>query len=79
MNHEDPFTVEDKERVTLVKQIQECKLKKNSHIFVCLAIAKRGNEDRATSPEGEAEIEQLLYGYVATCHNASMEFMKTNQ
>ena len=27
----------------------------------------------------DREIEQLLHGLVSMCHNAAMEFMKTNQ
>ena len=41
-------------------------------------IIKRGQE-AGSGPEEEFEIERLLHGYVSMCHNAAMEFMKTNQ
>ncbi len=41
-------------------------------------ISKKGQESTG-SQEEEFEIERLLHGYVASCHTAAMEFMKTNQ
>jgi len=38
---------------------------------------KKGNEANGSEEEKE-EIERLLHGIVSMCHNAAMEFMKTN-
>ncbi len=42
-----------------------------------IEISKKGQESTG-SQEEEFEIERLLHGYVASCHTAAMEFMKTN-
>ena len=40
---------------------------------------QQGNDEQSASPEGEAKMEQLLRGYVETCHNTALEFLKTKQ
>jgi len=41
-------------------------------------IIKKGAEATG-SPEDDEEVERLIHGIVSMCHNAAMEFMKTNQ
>ena len=40
---------------------------------------QQGNDEQSASPENEAKMEQLLRGYVETCHNVALEFLKTKQ
>jgi len=35
-------------------------------------------EEATGALEEEIEIERLLHGYVSMCHNAAMEFMRSN-
>ena len=44
-----------------------------------IEIKKKADEATGASIEEDDEIERLLHGYVSMCHNAAMEFMKTNQ
>ena len=50
----------------------------NLLIIRSIEIEKKGQESTG-SPDEAFQIEQLLHGYVASCHNAAMEFMKTNE
>lgn len=48
------------------------------HSFRAVEIKKKASEASGPSPETDDEVERLLHGYVSMCHNAAMEFMKTN-
>ena len=37
-----------------------------------------GYEAIGGSQQEDEEIERLLHGHISMCHNAAMEFMKTN-
>ena len=43
-----------------------------------IEIKKMASDAAGMSGEEDEEIERLLHGYVSMCHNAAMEFMKTN-
>ena len=48
------------------------------HSTCVVEIKKKANEASGPSQETDEEVERLLHGYVSMCHNAAMEFMKTN-
>ena len=68
----------NKSRTVSLSNWQKGKFSQPKCLF--LEILKRGEESNdVLSADEEFEIERLLHGYVSMCHNASMEFMKTNQ